>query len=616
MAAFLPITDNSESFSPHKESFNRVFVPKETRDHPCDLTLVVEDGKEFRAHKDVLSEASPFFEKLLNSDMKESREGIVQLEMFTESVMAATLEFIYTGSVSTSTQEIAEGLVIMADYLFLPNLKSPAEEIIMQKLDTSNCISTCYFAEKYQCNELVSKIKNFTLANFTAVAETEEFLSMSSEEVEMWISSDEVVVGGEEDVFKIILTWIEHNKDERKKYFANLFRQVRLVYVSRDFLCSDILTNDLVKTKKACLNLVMDAVELNNSKIRRNFSVTPRKSQQTSFIVACMQKYILCYFPREDRWYLLGQSSISNLKDFEVFSCHGKLYFLKLTGFLNSVLLCYDPLSDCWMKQQYKETRHVKQIFVRNEDEVYALVSDGCLECENLSCLCYARKKYVSFLRKYDPESNEWQEVSSFDFGSKEGICVVVKDNFIYFIGGGVRDEQHRYKNLPDVDRYDVNKNQWDKVADVQEGRMFACGAATKDRLFIAGGLDRERMILNTCEVYNEAIDEWHFIANMNANPNFFSSMVCCDGKVYVLGGCYDNDSPQTVECYDPDSDEWKVKTTLPFSIPMGPIGLYYLHACSMTVFTRYLSKLPMTLLSPSGRSVRRGHDKAKCVTM
>ena len=614
MEAFLPMNDNSESFTPHKESFSPFFL-RETCEHPFDLTLVVEHGKQFRTHRDVLSGASPFFEKLLNSDMKEAKEGIVRLEMFTDSVMAATLEFIYTGGVRISTQEVAEGLIVMADYLFLPSLKPLAEETILWKLNASNCISTCYFAEKYQCNELVPKIKNFILVNFTEVATTEEFLRMSREEVERWLSSDEVVIRNEEDVFKIILTWIEHDKDERKRYFVNLFRHVRLMYVSRNFLWNEILSNDLVKSKKKCLNLAMNAVKTKNSKNLRNVSATPRKSHKTSFIVACVDKYMLCYFPGEDRWYLLGDNSISNStsnsKDFEVFSCHGKLYFLKLADFLHSGLFCYDALSDSWTRQHFEETRYVRQIFVGNEDEVYTLVSDECVRCESLSCLCYARKNCVSFLKKYNAELNECQEISSFDFGSKEGICVVVKDNFIYFIGGGVR-EQHRYKNLPDVHRYDVSQNQWNKVADVQEGRMFACGAATKDKLFIAGGLDREGMTSSTCEVYNETTDEWHFIAKLNASPSFLSSMVCCDGKVYVLGGCYDNDSHQTVECYDPDNDEWKVKTKLPFHLPVGPIERYCLKACSMTVFTSSLNKLPLTLLPRSG--LRGG--KAKCVMM
>ena len=51
-----------------------MWFTKEELDQPYDVTLVVRDG-ELRAYGKVLSEASPFFEKLLNSDMKESKEG-------------------------------------------------------------------------------------------------------------------------------------------------------------------------------------------------------------------------------------------------------------------------------------------------------------------------------------------------------------------------------------------------------------------------------------------------------------------------------------------------------------------------------------------------------------
>ena len=94
MAALFQPADNSKHVTPGEERFN-----EETLDQSCDVILVVEDGKEVKAHRRVLSEASPFFEKLFNSDMKESKEGMVRLEMFSESVMRTTLEFIYTGSV-------------------------------------------------------------------------------------------------------------------------------------------------------------------------------------------------------------------------------------------------------------------------------------------------------------------------------------------------------------------------------------------------------------------------------------------------------------------------------------------------------------------------------------
>ncbi len=76
-----------------------IFMPQETHDNPFDVTLVVEDGKEFKAHWKVLSEASSFLEKLLNTDMMESKKGVVRLEMLTEAGLGAVLEFIYTGDV-------------------------------------------------------------------------------------------------------------------------------------------------------------------------------------------------------------------------------------------------------------------------------------------------------------------------------------------------------------------------------------------------------------------------------------------------------------------------------------------------------------------------------------
>ena len=85
---------------------------------------------------------------------------------------------------------------------------------------------------------------------------------MSGEQLQMWISSDEINVTAEEDVFKIILSWIDHDRSKRRKYFPDLFRLVRLVYVSRYLLCSKIRTNVLVQNSDCCLDLVEHALRL------------------------------------------------------------------------------------------------------------------------------------------------------------------------------------------------------------------------------------------------------------------------------------------------------------------------------------------------------------------
>ena len=67
------------------------------------VTVLIKNGKAFKIHRKVLSKASPFFENLLNSGMKEAIEGVIQLDMLTESVVEHILQFIYTGRVQIST---------------------------------------------------------------------------------------------------------------------------------------------------------------------------------------------------------------------------------------------------------------------------------------------------------------------------------------------------------------------------------------------------------------------------------------------------------------------------------------------------------------------------------
>ena len=74
-------------------------------------------------------------------------------------------------------------------------------------LNTTNCLSAYYFSHRYQCEHLLAKSEKYILANFIAMYETnpEEVVNMSPKEMEMWLSSDEMNVRAEEDVFNIIL---------------------------------------------------------------------------------------------------------------------------------------------------------------------------------------------------------------------------------------------------------------------------------------------------------------------------------------------------------------------------------------------------------------------------
>ncbi|KAL9962964.1 hypothetical protein ACROYT_G032122 [Oculina patagonica] len=648
MAALLETPDNSEA--PSKEIVSEVFMPRDTLDQPCDVILVVEDGKEFKAHKQVLSEASPFFEKLLNSDMKESKEGVVRLEMFSESVMGNTLEFIYTGNVQILTKDNdARDLIIMADYLLLQNLKTLAGGVLLQLLNVSNCVSNYYVFERYQCEELFSKIQKFILANFSAVyaANRMEVLNMSSREIEMFISSNEINVSAEEDVFNIILSWIDHDKSKRKKHFAELFLHVRLVYVSRDFLCSAVVTNDLVKDSEGCLDLVEDALKMIESKDFSNLSVTPRKSLETPVIVVETNSQfvfgdILCYFPREDMWRILGRSAniqdtgirshhdhintALNVNKSEFVCCRGKLYeFLESFDSYDplsfeSQLVRYNPLSNNWLPIPYTWAKYgnLRQLFVTNEDEMYALVSEPCCQYhlyhgrlsweETISEFC-GKEKHVSFIIKYKPKSNSWEDITSFDHLHRYNVCIVANDDFFYFVGG-VKFE-HRFSRFAydaktDVDRYDLRKDHWSKVADIHEGCRYHWGAAVNEKIFIVGHLERDER-LNQCQVYNETTNEWQVIASPSGRK-----LLSVDGKLYAVNNTrYESaDEYLKVQCYDHVKDKWNLKTET--QISLHDLGCT---TTSMRIYKEFLAD-HLQAVERFIPSTTRSSRKRKCFIM
>ena len=63
----------------------------------CDVILNVGSGihqARLKAHRNVLSAASPFFYNALNTDMKEKEEGVISLEETSKTIMDGVLGYI------------------------------------------------------------------------------------------------------------------------------------------------------------------------------------------------------------------------------------------------------------------------------------------------------------------------------------------------------------------------------------------------------------------------------------------------------------------------------------------------------------------------------------------
>ena len=543
-----------------------------------DFTLILKHGKEMRVSRNETAASSDFFSTLLNSDMRENKEGIVLLDHITEACMRDVLEFIRSDSVEITAPENAKELIEAAEYLLLDRLKTFCGKYLVETLTPWNCMSIYYFAEQYRCQELTIKSREFILSNFAAVTESQEFLSLDNQQVEEWICRDDAAVSTEDVIFKAIVRWIQHSKSERKGKFEELFRHVRLSFISRDDLLGDVLANDLVSGCSNCLKLAKDALE------GKCAFMSPRNwtgdwTDAGRYLVVYMGKETFCYEPDRDRWYKLAETHFAyKYSDFNICSFRGKLVvFPRLVGRFHERAEMFDPSSNRWTVTRF------------DQEVSHSLFFPG---------LAVVRKKLFAVYRINDYRGKSLLSLSKYNFNSKSwkfndgrglvpvgptgpagptgptGPCIVAMDRYLYVIGGLDITRGHTISPSYRIDIRSENYGMmWHPIAKMKTPRWGACGTAAHGKIFIAGGSPARGepwSYLKTCEVYNVEADEWQLIASLNS-PRFAGSMVYLKGSLYVVGGCtgrfFKRRKLMTVERYDFREDkEWEDKTKLPIN--------------------------------------------------
>ena len=519
----------------------------------CDVTIAVKD-KEFKAHRAVLAAASPFFLTLLTSDMKESNEQLikVELEEATECVMEDALKYLYTGNV-TVVEERAHNLIATANFLLLPSLKTMAGNVLKETVSTENCLFNYYFADKYEVVELKEKCREVINSNFSVVMETDDFLNMDVKQVMEWVSSDDIVVNAEEDVFQGIVKWVSHDKSEREKDFPGLLLQIRVTSISHDFLLNTLVKEELMtENPVCCLNFVVYAMKSSLlSSSDGEDSHQPRKCQETHAdgIFICGGRKALCYFPQENMWYGMAGTLFEHENPTPAWYKSKVYIFDSKTHKVgeSQVMECYEQEDNTWGALQRAFQTKFKSYLVLN-NELHAVFFPSLLQLEKVE------------IHRYDSETNKWNKMESLPFAQQHPCVVNDHEQYVYIIGG---------RNTNRTSRYDSRYNKWEELACCNEGgRYNAFGAAMNGKIYIAGGETNDDY-LSSCEVYNPASDEWQLIPSLK-QQRFNASMVCFQGRLYVLGGTtvvppdFDCTRALTVEMFDSESNEWKEISQIP----------------------------------------------------
>ena len=279
----------------------------------CEVVIVV-NGKQFYAHRNVLAASSPYFRAMFSCNMREQLENKpVILENITAEIMEELLNFIYTGSIKITPFNVKD-FVSASNYLLMTSLKETCVSFMKAMLNPSNCLGIEAAAFTFDCTALRSTANQYIYDNFVAVSQTDEFKSLSAERLGEYLSSDDIRVEREEQVFECLMQWINHDTDARKGYFKQLSQHVRFPLMSPYYLADHVETEEIVLSSPECTALLFEAKNYHMLPDRRHLikgsRTKPRRSMGVISVIfaaggiqgSSVMRDTYGYFPSVNRW--------------------------------------------------------------------------------------------------------------------------------------------------------------------------------------------------------------------------------------------------------------------------------------------------------------------------
>ncbi|XP_070252244.1 kelch-like protein 20 isoform X3 [Myotis yumanensis] len=445
----------------------------------CDVVLVV-GAKKIYAHRVILSACSPYFRAMFTGELAESRQTEVVIRDIDERAMELLIDFAYTSQITVEEGNV-QTLLPAACLLQLAEIQEACCEFLKRQLDPSNCLGIRAFADTHSCRELLRIADKFTQHNFQEVMESEEFMLLPANQLIDIISSDELNVRSEEQVFNAVMAWVKYSIQERRPQLPQVLQHVRLPLLSPKFLVGTVGSDPLIKSDEECRT-----------------TTHARTTDKTTEAYPLWRSTFCRYDPKTNQW----SSDVAPTS-----TCRTSVGVAVLGGFLYAVggqdgVSClniverYDPKENKWTRVASMSTRRLGVAVAVLGGFLYAVGgSDGTSP--------------LNTVERYSPQENRWHTIAPMGTRRKHLGCAVYQD-MIYAVGG--RDDT---TELSSAERYNPRTNQWSPVVAMTSRRSGVGLAVVNGQLMAVGGFDGTTY-LKTIEVFDPDANTWRLYGGMN----------------------------------------------------------------------------------------------------
>lgn len=197
---------------------------------------------------------------LLSGEMSESKQNIVTLKELDSIAVEMLITFLYTGQVEV-TEGNVQALLPAANLFQLNEVKDACCDFLKKQLHTTNCLGFMAFADLHSCGELLSESQRYARKHFPDVRMSDEFLQLPLSSVVDLISSNDLGVLSEEDVFEAVVEWVKHDKEKRLVNLPELIQHVRYELLPSKYILEHVTEETLLAENPACKDFIINALK-------------------------------------------------------------------------------------------------------------------------------------------------------------------------------------------------------------------------------------------------------------------------------------------------------------------------------------------------------------------